>query len=620
MPSVTPIIIQGISKEVRPLIDPSNLELGSGSCLERDFCAGRYSEVVESFEKGLPTDSLIKSLHWIVGSYSYLGKVVEAQALFHEYENALSSDKKIAARYLIAVSLTRHLKPQKAKAYLLLNVRDARRSKSKESQIWALLGLAFFRYSYGRLEPASRLSQTAYAKAVALNQKYLSFIAADLLGHCLVNQGFVQQGLSILGKAQLIATELGVGAVLQAAETTRTLYRSTMGISIEPVQDLIAVREKLFFRDGYNSAQIGLELIRNLLLNGKASDAKAILDDVRAVAFESGNIRLQSLHQLRLAYYFYQIGEQEQAKEILAQSLSRIAQNGGATDLRLRLSLLGLAAKMGDISNLAEILLLTRKTNHVIARRILARENQVSVGTKPLMGEDPLGDLMDAISGKRIFAINEVVRQGRLLLLSKVVGLNCGENAIVFGLQKNSFTLVFRGDVDHFSEGITYLQRRFLEYIAHAPRTLHEIAENVWKEKFNPWRHERLVASFYSRLLRLSPLMQHIIVREEKRFGVCAGVKLVLFQPNVSLTDLPVLAGHSESLNVNYRQQALLQFLSSQENALPIAVSFYGEHFGVPRRTALRDLKDLVEKGLFVANGSGRATRYFFLKALGKKT
>jgi len=578
------------------------LVTSSSPTWKRAFEAGRYSEIVEEWRQmggEVPLSDAARI--YLVGALSGLGKRRDAEAIFAGLENSAAVTYRVLGRLFLSFSATRHLDARRAQQLLFANAREGRHSPSPLIRACVFIGLSFYRYSYGRLIPARRGAERGYRDAVSAGSAFLSFLASDLLGHCQINLGKVQEGLTILDDSARIAKGLGSGAYSQAAQVTRALYRSTYGLDGDPVAVLDAYRPRLRYKDAYMEAQVSLEIARNLALEGKVGEAQETLRHSRESAFALGNLRLQSLHQLRLSEVHYLRGERDEARSLVEDSLRRLS---GCPDLRLELSLQGQLAKLAETGPSERVLQLTRRLSSLLARRILRRQFGVSWGEPALATEDELGDLIDGVQSRSEAAIRRAIETGRFGLLARALPLPAGASALVFGFQASSLTVFDRGEITHLAQGLTSMQREFLEAISVGPRSLEELAREVWRENFSPWRHEKLISSFVSRLRAGASQFETLILRRRQHYFLASPVRVIDFTPFPRIESRGIPARSLRDLNT--RQRSFLIKRTGEK----FDVSHYQLEFQISSRTALRDLKELVDKGYAVVSGKGKATRY----------
>jgi len=568
------------------------------------------------FERAINLDSTDSSERLFrMGSYSFLGRMIEARALYDQIAESLSDLEQTKGTFYLAVSYIRHLDYQNAVACLVKNLARSRALRTGIITGYAHMGMGIFRYCYGRLRPARRHAERAYHAAIQSNDPFLLFLATDLLGHCEINLGQVQQGLARHSVALGYARDLGRGAMEQTSLATTLLYQSNLGLIVQPAQALSSIRKQLVFKDSFMAAQIELEMARVQMIEGNMEAAHTLLKQSTKECFSLGNRRLRALHYIRRAQWLYLVEERAESGAIVERCLSEL-RNGKASspDLRLETVLLGLAEKLETASqDRNKLISLTRKQGQSIASRILSREIGLELSQRPLMAEDPLGDMIDGLTRQSPRAIQECIRTRRFGLLHKAFEFPLGKMVFLFDLEWMSITIIVKGQVVHYPK-LTPLQRRLLLCLVSGPATLANLAKQVWNEPFDKGRHEKLVTSLLSRLRITTPFLYRAIGRNTDKFRIIHDSVAVFSQKEV---EGKVKAENPDAISgLNFRQNVLLQRKHPAATLPFFDVDAYSKFFGISDRTAQRDLSLLVSAGGLRSVGRGRATRY----CLNKKT
>lgn len=86
--------------------------------------------------------------------------------------------------------------------------------------------------------------------------------------------------------------------------------------------------------------------------------------------------------------------------------------------------------------------------------------------------------------------------------------------------------------------------------------------------------------------------------------------KVTFYGPGERILDLVPRAGVTDlrELGLNERQIEALRLMVNE--GIEFTNQTYREHFGVAKKTAVRDVEKLIEHGLIRRVGYGRATRY----------
>lgn len=582
------------------------------------FHAGLYAEVVTGWEAGDNDQQSSEEISFVIGAFSFLGRLDEADGLLQKYEGQMSAAALAQARFFLAVAFTRHLNSDKAKSLLLANLKLRSNRQNPIIQCYLALGLMFYRYTYGRLTPALRHAKSAYATATANRLPYEAFLAADTLGHAEINTGKIAQGMATLRRAKALASTFGHGANNQAADVTIGLYASTFGIADE-TQDLEYVYASLRFKDTYTAGQVGLEMARNYLLAGNTLAAERVFNDIRKDIFEFGNLRAQILYNLRFANFLYHVGETDEALVVAKETLAHLETNNCA-DLRLHLALRGLIYKIAPTTtDLSLIKRLTLKSGDQKSLRISQRIAAVDGDLVPTKSEDVIGDMIDGAKRKNAYALRQCVAEGKLGILAEACSLAPGAKAIVFGMIGNSCTAFARGSVAHIAEGLTDMQQKLLLSLQQGPKSPQDLVQDVWREQYRSARHDAVLSSFVSRLRAALPLFENLVCKADGNFRLAPEVSVRYFkEPTVAtVTNISRETSQSECLlvdfDLNTRQQEFMRCFAVNAQQAGFDVNKYRRHFGISSSSALRDLRDLVTKKKIRVSGQGRLTHYYFV-------
>ena len=107
------------------------------------FRKGEYQKVLELFDEdpGAFPEIALPSLS---GSFSMLGRSVEAEGVIDRIEGACGAPGLVEARFWLAVGLLRAGKLERAKALFLENQKTSNGFPDPRARFWASQGMAFF--------------------------------------------------------------------------------------------------------------------------------------------------------------------------------------------------------------------------------------------------------------------------------------------------------------------------------------------------------------------------------------------------------------------------------------------------------------------------------------------
>ena len=577
------------------------------------FYAGNYAAIIDEFEnhKGLVTDHH----SFVVGAYCFLGRLLDAEGLNLRFSEEMSIDCRVRSNYFLAISYTRQLKIKEARRKLIANVVIARLKTSNIALHYALLGLTFKHYSYGRYMLAKFYGQKAFRLSTSQLDDYAKLLSSDLLGHCFCALGEYDAGCEYFSIAEAISKQFGAGAVSQAIVLTKALYRSTYGIERQGNIALLVLSESLEYKDSYSSAHLKMEIVRNFLLMGKLDEAALLLENSRSEIFNLENLRLQLLHQLRLAELYYLSGRLDNSLSIIIQSLQRLQTEGYDKELKLKMSFLGMKIKIAKLrgieprEDVTMLRSLTTLSGGILPVRIWSREENPLSPSRFMRGVDPLGDLLDDVAHRTI-GLPEILNSPYHGLLAKFFDIPLGSTCLVFDYDVHGLIVLHRGNTKYLrTSSLSKMQWAFLELLGQGPKSIESIIKKLWETQSVASRHGVLLSSFVSRLLQKMNLHESNIVIKDG---------MMSFAPHLLLRNLNKHTLPSESsppneqpglLDLNYRQRS---FLKSQQNSIgkEFDTGQYQRVCEVSPSTATRDLRDMVAKCLLKTSGRGKAVRY----------
>ena len=587
------------------------------------FYAGRFTEIVADFIDAPDLREMnAATAVYVLGALCFLSRVPEAESLFAMFRDKMSDRQRIESSYYLITALRRERRASSSvKARMLLGplLRQCRRSALKDdhSLFFAYCSIAFFRYIDGRFSVALPWAQRAYDHAFRANFQFGRLVSYELIGHCQLIVGQARAGLKNLKASGALAESLGRGAIKQAVEVATRLYRSTYGLAParELLDELSGAIRACAFENSYTLASLYIELARLSILAGHGDKAEAALRDAGEWVYRLDMPFLDANLSFRYAHLMALQGDHKKALELVRSARARASE---ANDASAQVGVLGLEARilreLGSHAAAEEIegkiRFLGERSGKLIAKRINYRLG-ISGDPQSKRGEDMLGDLFDEIAADAIDVRSRVLESGFLGLIPGMIGLPQFSEAIVFGFKGDSVSLLSRGMVRHDADGWPDLVKKLvLAFAENRKMQKEEIAEAVWRQSYNPLRHD--------------PLIYALIARARKTLETCEGWLTVSdgvysLRDTVIIRDVTVrsVAGLSDAQspkdlmqiypNVSLRQAKILDLCSHQGT---ISNKDVCKAFEISEVTAGRDLAELVDKKLLLRFGKGRATSY----------
>lgn len=553
------------------------------SALVERFFSGDYAGLVRGeVDSGDLARFEPREQAYLIGALVFVGRKADAKAEFAAHLKKANADAQAIARFFLAVGASRDSSYDEARSLLSENFLLRKKVKSDEARFFLFQGWGFFRYFHARFGKAALWSERAWRVAFQARFRYGMTLSADLRGHSLLQVGEVAKGLRSLEEA---AEHAATGAIRGTLEVSILSYRAQFGLLPEASKKLLAAWKKLATSDTYSRANLLLERARSLLLEGKASEALAWLDEGSGEIFRHGHRRQKATWLARRAAVALAQGQKLEALQLVEQGLAGLEV---ASDPNHRLELLELKqlAEPGEHTQ-AEISSLVKW-----------------IGRKPAP-ESPLYQWREM---RRKDAANPelahlAVSRGWLGLLGELVEPE-GELLLYLDLLPGRLVAFQRGNVSVSEEGVPEILKRLLMAMSFASSSKEALLEKVWGYRYDPLRHDPLLYNSIYRLRKLlGPAEAHLVAEGEGyRWAVPAKVRV--FEREYAAPE----AAEPVSEGLSLRQHRALQALKGGE---AISVGEYASRFRVSKPTATRDLAELLRKGYLARTGRARATAYF---------
>jgi hypothetical protein len=588
------------------------------------FYAGRYSEIVAEFvDSAAPKEITGFSSVYVIGALSFLSRTSEAESLFSIYRRQMSDRERFEAKYYLVTALRRERRrPSSAKARAMLGtmIQEMRRLGAADDHMEFFLccGLAFYRYIDGRFPLALKWAQKAYDHAFRANFPFGRLVAYDLIGHSQLIVGQVRAGLKNLSSSAMIADSLGRGAIRQAVDVASRLYRSTYGLASgrELLDDLNGAIKACAFENSYTLASLYIELARLQILTGDGHKAEASLRDASEGVYRLDIPFLDANLTFRYAHLATLQGDLVKALELIRTARSRATDANSAS---LMVSILGLenrilrmAGREDEAMTLEpQIRGLAEKSGQIISQRINARIGIASTNDRK-RGEDILGDLLDDVKLNVKDARTKILQAGFLGLSPNIIELPPFSEAIIFGFESDSVTLLHKGQVRHDRDGWPELVRKLIFALSEKRKlTKEEIADKVWRQPYSPIRHDPLIYALIARTRKtLEPFEEWLTVLDGTyclRESVIVQDVTVMNTRTAPLQIAATEAAVQSYPDLSFRQAKIMDLCATHGSVTNKSVC---EAFQVSEVTAGRDLSDLSDKGYLKKVGKGRATTY----------
>lgn len=583
--------------------------------IEAHFYRGNYgrilAETVDSPGGVIPPEAA----GFVIGALTFRGRLDEAESTYRLFQGEIDAVTGFVARFFLGINLCRHSHYARGRRYLAQNLREGVRHPCAKVRFYVWQGAGFYRLVGCRYQDSLRYASLALNAALEANFLYGKALASDLMAHSQVGPGQIQAAGESFRRALGYAELLGDGGLRQAIQVSLAIHSATHGLDAQDdVARLEAVAAELTSEDNYSKSRLLLELGRQHLLRGRKSRAKAALDEACRLVYGSQNRRYGIILNMRYAALMRLEGEHLQALNLVrnaAKALDPFVDKTVATEVRgLELVLLQRvpcptldSERERTQKELAE---LTRFTGRAVSQRMLSRDVFRGYNGQALMGDDPLGDLVDLSVSRSESAVRRIVESGYLQLLMSKLAIAPGTAGLLVDLLPGALLAYDSGELHLVPSGVSQVFRTLLKSLAAGHGTKEELIREIWGYKYNPLKHDQLIYTAVSRLRQLlGPFAGWIEVTEAGyalRSGLTAG-----FLGGALHVVATAKAEEPQSDVLNYRQLGIVEHLKDESFCDARTIS---QKFSVSEVSARRDLAHLTNLGVLVRHGKGRATRY----------
>lgn len=338
-----------------------------------DLRQGNYQKVIDQVTSA-KTQS-VEDLVALIGAHCFLGGIEKARQIWGAHGASFQNADRIQARFFLGIALTRVSKFKQARSFLQANLNEA---TTPAAQAFAFQGAGFFSYFRGNFARAARFSKKALRFATLASDRYIEYLAMDLLGHATVQAGQRSEGLRLLRDASHLASQAKNVNFAAAFRDARLVYEAEAGLRSQTiVGELVEVLRDPKLADSYTRSNLILELTRQLTLRGRFEEAKEIANREATVIYSFGNKRQAVMLQLRLAELAYQQGDYHSVNHLLQSVKQTVAI---LSDRAFEIRLLGLSLKIPpELTSLPakesrqRLLLISTPHSSLINRQMLYR-------------------------------------------------------------------------------------------------------------------------------------------------------------------------------------------------------------------------------------------------------
>ncbi len=561
------------------------------------FYRGAHQSITDQLlnQKNIPP----KTLPFLIGSLSFLGRLEEAERYYRQSETKISQRDQAACLFFLGVGFSRHSFYEKGRTFFAYNLIKFRHSKSPLIRFYLFQGLGFYRYFQCRYQKAAQTAETALFSATKAQFLYGRYLASDLFGYALVQNGEISRGIENLKNSEKLAKQLGTGSWAMAARVSIVCYESYFGLKPHTIlKELQSLYRQIPKDNTFSRSSVLLEEARQWTLRGNLHQSNQILNEACRLIYASRHKRHGVILNLRNAENRYQAAQYYDALNLIRSSFSGLHPQH---DRQLMVSLLGMEKKLCQALNIPfdskNLHALTQQYGTHVARRIANRVQ----GNEPSPGEDPLGDLLDTSSKNQ----EKILQSGYLSLLRRELPSSPTSQVLYIGYFIHRLILFDEGNIEILEIGNTTQIPKLLAFLSKGECSKEELVQKLWGYPYHPLQHDSLIYRLIGRLRRLLGKRSFWIEATPKGYQLNHSVSLIfkaeLSHPNRSSSPI------ESPQDWNHRQ---LQILKKLEKQPFIGVTEVKKIFKISSMTAFRDLAQLTKAELIHKTGKARATRY----------
>jgi hypothetical protein len=239
-----------------------------------------------------------------------------------------------------------------------------------------------------------------------------------------------------------------------------------------------------------------------------------------------------------------------------------------------------------------------------------------SKGTPTLPGDDPLGDIRHLCrhQDQTPYAdVRAMIRSGYLGFLHEIFPGAANGRLVCFDLVPKRLAVFDEGDVHLSAEPLSGALKAIALSVYREKATKQQLVERHWGFSYHAIRHDPMLFATINRLRLALGAAGDWFVYRDGVYSWLQGVRVFTYEaPDMHVPEAaPAVAGDLLSAvvdhSLNHRQ---LEILSDLARGTVLDVQLCMQRFRISRVTAFRDLTALVELGLILRLGKGRATSY----------
>lgn len=574
--------------------------------LVRDFHRGKHSLVLDKFY-GKKWKEKKEDLVPVIGSLSFLGRMQEAEALFHQKKKSVSDLEKAACRFYLGVGFSRQSSYEKGKGFFLENLKEFKKHPDPHIQFYLYQGVGFFRYLQCRYFPASRWGMRALLASNQSRFTYGRCFASDLLGYTKVLSGQISEGLNYLETSRTLAKDLGTGSWQEAAEVAILCYEAQFGMKPKTIlKELDGILNRLSEDLSYLRSSVLLEKARQLTLRGKLSESNETLNEAFRLVYASKHKRHGVLLSLRLAENKYLEKDFFGAFNLIRNLKSELDPE---IDQQLTVGILGMEKKLCAKLHLPfdekELEKLTLKSGTGLAKRLLKREKGVFRSS----GEDRLGDWIENALDPKVH-LDEIIESGYLGILFPRLPSYTTKNVVFEGFSQKWILILENGNLKAIKKNHASQIHQLLLILSKGEISKEKLVQSLWNYSYHPLRHDSLLYRSIGRLRDYLGMKTPTIEATATGYRFHPEISITFVNPvpkaiePISSAPSPIYPVDSE---LNHRQAKLLQILEKKDF---LSVAQVQKLFKTSLITASRDLSQLHRLGKLRRVGRARATHY----------
>lgn len=590
--------------------------------LESDFYSGLYSKILAASVDSPEGTIAPADAPFVIGSLTFRGRLAEAEGVYDLFEERLSDEGRVTARFFLGVNLCRHSRDERGLSFLNRNLREGARSPNARIRFYVWQGLGFYRLVGCRYRDTLRYASRAHAAAIEANFLYGKALASDLMAHSQVGPGQIQAAGESFRRALRYAEMLGDGGLRQAIEISLVIHNAQFGMSPQTdIQDLEALVASMTSEDSYSKGRLLLEIGRQYTLRGQLKRARQALDRACRSVHGSQNRRDGIALNMRYAHLHYLAGEFHQALNLVRNASKELDPR---IDIGFTAEVAGLEHAILDAigcatldrekqASAARAASLGQQTGRAINLRIEQRRDFGSYSKLGLMGDDPLGDIIDLSHSRLASATHKIMESGFLLFLMTKLRMAPGKSVLILDPVPGALVACDSGEIHLADTGVTNVIRSLVQRIASGDGSKESLIRHVWKYDYKPLKHDQLIYAAVSRLRQLLGPQANWLEASDEGYRFLPHIEVRVAaelveevdqkEPPADRTDAP--AGIHAGLN--YRQISILERMTGGGF---VDARTCSEWFQVSEVSARRDLAQLTNLGMLRRHGRGRATRY----------